>query len=140
MSSAMLSGVTTEPLSREFDQFFREHYQMVYRTAFGVTGSPEDAEDALQTIFLRLIRREFSPALVKNPKAYLYRAVVNLSLKTIRLRRRHVLTDDAERFEAVEHTADSDSLEEIHKRLYAAIAELEAEAAQILILRYVHKV
>jgi RNA polymerase sigma-70 factor (ECF subfamily) len=75
---------------------------------------------------------------VKNPKAYLYRAAVNLSLNTIRLRQRHVLTDDAERFEAVGHVAESESAEDLHRRLYAAIAELDPEAAQILILRYVH--
>jgi RNA polymerase sigma-70 factor (ECF subfamily) len=134
----MLSAVSTGPLTEEFDQIFREHYQLVYRTAYGVTGSPEDAEDVLQTIFLRLIRREFPPSLVKNPKAYLYRAAVNLSLNTIRLRQRHVLTDDAERFEAVGHVAESESAEDLHRRLYAAIAELDPEAAQILILRYVH--
>ena len=138
MSSAMLSVVTTEPSTEEFDRIFRENYQLVYRTAYGVTGSPEDAEDVLQTIFLRLVRRELSPALLKNPEAYLYRAAVNLSLNTIRLRQRQVLTDDFERFEAVGHSIEAESAEELHKRLYAAISELEPEAAQILILRYVH--
>jgi RNA polymerase sigma-70 factor (ECF subfamily) len=133
-----MSSVTSGPVGQEFDQIFREHYQLVYRTAYGVTGSPEDAEDILQTIFLRLLRREFPPDLKKNPKAYLYRAAVNLSLNTLRLRRRHVLTDDAERFEAAAQTPESNSAEELHKRLYAAIAELDPEAAQILILRYVH--
>jgi RNA polymerase sigma-70 factor, ECF subfamily len=138
MSSAMLSVVTTEQTSEEFDQIFRENYQLVYRTAYGVTGSSEDAEDVLQTIFLRLVRRDLPPALLRNPKAYLYRAAVNLSLNTIRLRHRQVLTDDFERFEAVGQSAEAESAEDLHKRLYAAIAELDPEAAQILILRYVH--
>ena len=54
------------------------------------------------------------------------------------MRRRHVLTDDAERFEAVAPAGESNSAEELHRRLYEAIAELDPEAAQILILRYVH--
>jgi RNA polymerase sigma factor (sigma-70 family) len=34
--------------------------------------------------------------------------------------------------------AERESAEDLHKRLYAAIAELEPEAAQTVILRYVH--
>jgi RNA polymerase sigma-70 factor (ECF subfamily) len=85
MSTATLSGVISEPLPpEELDRIFREHYQLVYRTAYGVTGRAEDAEDVLQTLFLRLLRRGLPLDLMKNPKAYLYRAAVNLSLNTIR--------------------------------------------------------
>lgn len=59
--------------AREFEGLFREHYQLVYRTAYGVTGRAEDAEDVLQTVFLKLLRRGHSPDLYKNTKGYLYR-------------------------------------------------------------------
>lgn len=127
-----LSDVISKPVSPEFDQLFREHYQLVYRTAYGVTGNAEDAEDVLQTIFLRLLRREFPHDLKTNPKGYLYRAAVNVSLNTIRMRRRHVLTGDAERFETVQNTGESESLEDLHRRLYEAIAELDPEGGQKL--------
>ena len=68
---------------------------------------------------------------------YLYRAAVNLSLNTIRSRRRHVQVDDAARFETLV-SSESEEAEELQKRLYEAIAELAPEAAQILVLRYVH--
>jgi RNA polymerase sigma-70 factor (ECF subfamily) len=125
-------------LTEELDQIFRDHHQLIYRTAYGVTGSPEDAQDVLQTIFLRLLRSELHPGLRENPKAYLYRAAVNLSLNTVRQRKRRVATDVEEHLEEVAPVAESDSLEELHRRLYEAIAQLEPEAAQILILRYVH--
>jgi RNA polymerase sigma factor (sigma-70 family) len=96
----MLTGLTSGPLAKEIDQIFREYYSLVFRTAYGVTGSPEDAEDVVQTIFLRMLRSEFPPECMRSPKAYLYRAAVNLSLNTVRQRARHVLTNDAERFEA----------------------------------------
>ena len=67
MSTETVSGVTSRPLAQDFEQIFREHYQLVYRTACRVTGSPEDAEDVLQTIFLRLLRREVPPDLQNNP-------------------------------------------------------------------------
>jgi len=137
MLTAALPNVIGGPLTEELDLLFREHYRLVYRTAYGVTGSMEDAEDVLQTIFLRLLRREFPPDLKRNPKAYLYRAAVNVSLNVVRMRRRHVNAGDAERFESSPN-AESQSLEELHARLYDAIAKLDADAAQMLILRYVH--
>lgn len=138
MSTITMSDVTRAPLTEELDRIFREHHLLVYRTAYCVTGSREDAQDIAQTIFLRLLRREFPPDLKRNPKAYLYRAAVNLSLNTIRSRRRHVQVNDVESFEKVATSSESDAAEELHKRLYAAIAELDPEAGQILILRYVH--
>jgi RNA polymerase sigma-70 factor (ECF subfamily) len=124
-------------VTQEFEDLFNEHAQLVYRTAYGVTGSHEDAEDVLQTIFVRLMRREFSPDLVRNPRAYLYRAAVNLSLDTLKTRRRHVLVDAAELPEIPVPAAEPVG-DDHHRRLYRAIAELKPEAAQILILRYVH--
>src|SRR6185369_15196154 len=119
-SDVALTDVTAGSLSHEFDQIFREYYQFVYRTAYGITGSSEDAEDVLQTIFLRLLRREFPPDLKRNPKAYLYRAAVNVSLNVVRLRQRHVLTGDAESFETPTDSGEADSLERLHKLLYEA--------------------
>jgi len=138
MSTVKLSAVSKVPLTEQLDHIFRVHHQLVYRTAYGVTGNREDAQDVVQTIFLRLLRRECPPDLQRNPKAYLYRAAVNLSLNTIRLRRRQPHVSDAERFEQLADSAASDSAEELHMRLYEAIAELDPEAAHTLILRYVH--
>jgi len=138
MSTVTLPGVTKRPLAQEFERIFREHHELVYRTAYGVTGRAEDAEDVLQTIFLRLLGREFPPDLEKNPRAYLYRAAVNVSLNTIKQRQRHVLTNEAERFESATSSTDSTVLEEQHDHLYQAIARLDSDDAQIVILRYLH--
>jgi hypothetical protein len=69
MSAISASEVTNDELTHEFEQIFREHSQLVYRTAYGATGNAEDAEDVLQTIFLRLLRNELPPNLKNNPKA-----------------------------------------------------------------------
>jgi RNA polymerase sigma-70 factor, ECF subfamily len=138
MSAVTLSDVTTGALAQDLDRIFRDHYQLVYRTAYGVTGSAEDAEDILQTIFVRLLQRESLPDLERNPRAYLYRAAVNLSLNVVRLRKRTVPVQDPEHFEAPAETNESDVLEELHRRLYRAIAELDPESSQMVVLRYVH--
>jgi RNA polymerase sigma-70 factor (ECF subfamily) len=136
MSTVTLSGVTRTPLTEELDQIFREHHPLVFRTAYGVTGSREDAQDVLQTLFLRLLRKELPPDFRKNPKAYLYRAAVNTSLNIIRERKRRERRDATASLET--HPDGATFGEDLHARLYEAIAELEPEAAHTLVLRYVH--
>jgi RNA polymerase sigma factor (sigma-70 family) len=136
-----VSDVMTEPpevLQQEFEALFQEHYVMAYRTAYGVIGNPQDAEDVAQTIFLRLLKRKLPPELIQNPRAYFYRAAVNASLNAIQQKKRHVLTDDTDGLEAPPSESDSESAEDVHRRLYEAVAELTPESAHILILRYVH--
>jgi RNA polymerase sigma factor (sigma-70 family) len=91
---------------QEFGRLFEEYYDLVYRTAYSITRTPEDAEDAVQTIFLRLLRREAPPDLTKNPKGYFYRAAVNASLRTVRTRNRQVLSGDSERLAASPESTD----------------------------------
>jgi RNA polymerase sigma factor (sigma-70 family) len=135
MRIAMAPDLGEIVLPEGFDALFQEHARFVYRTAYGVTGSHEDAEDVLQTVFMRLLRLPRDVAV--DAKAYLYRAAVNASLDTIRSRRRQVLVDDAE-LQALPAPVADDADDERHRRLYRAIAALKPEAAQILILRYVH--
>jgi RNA polymerase sigma-70 factor (ECF subfamily) len=127
-----------EGLSQEFDELFREHFQFVYCTAYTVTGSRQDAEDVVQTIFLRLIRRDVPPSLRDGPKAYLYRAAVNESLNIIRSRKRHELTDDMERLEALSPPAADNPDDELQRSVVEAMAQLNPLAVEILILRYEH--
>jgi len=126
----------SEPLAQEFEALFRAHYQMVYRTAYRVTGSTEDAEDVLQTLFLRILHRG-SPDLEKNPNGYLYRAAVNLSLNVVKSRRRHVLTDDLDSLESPA-AATPKAEDEMSRRLSRALSKLSPRAVELLVLRYEH--
>src|SRR5262245_10193810 len=92
---ATARDVTAAPLPDEFECMFHEHSEFVFRTACRVTGSEQDAEDVLQTLFLRLLTNPVPKE--GDPKGYLYRAAVNLSLNIVRQRKRVVLTDDADR-------------------------------------------
>lgn len=40
------------------EELFRAHHEQIFRAAYRITNSATDAEDVLQTIFLRLVRRE----------------------------------------------------------------------------------
>src|SRR5947209_19969597 len=73
-----------DALERAFDA----HHAMVFRAAYRVTGNAADAEDVLQTVFLRLAGGDAAgpdPTLesLDNMAAYLRRAAINASLNLL---------------------------------------------------------
>jgi RNA polymerase sigma-70 factor (ECF subfamily) len=135
MSTAAVFNVAKEPLAEEFDELFREHYALIFNTAYSVTGKPEDAEDVVQTIFMRLYRTGIPPNFQSNPKGYLYRAAVNGALNSVRSRRRHVLAADLEPLATNPGPVREPAIQE---RLVHAIAQLNPGTVEMLILRYEH--
>ena len=47
------------PIPGELERAFQDHSSLVFRTAYRVTGNAADAEDVLQTVFLRPARLYF---------------------------------------------------------------------------------
>jgi len=138
MSILVAGHINGNPSAQEFEEFFLLHYPMAYRTAYSVTGREEDAEDIVQTVFLKLLRRDSPMNLGNNPSGYIYRAALNQALDTLRRRKRHVLIDDNKYFETHGKAARPGEEEDLDGRLWKAVAELEPAHAEILILRYVH--
>jgi len=135
MSTVTFRSFRSEMLTKEFEDLFLEHYQMIFRTAYSITGSMQDAEDVLQGLFLKLLQLDYPSALKRNPKGYLYRASVNLSLNIVNARKRRDETEDVDSLAAPE---PSDYGNERQRRLLDAVAQLPARAVEILILRYEH--
>jgi RNA polymerase sigma factor (sigma-70 family) len=136
--SARTLDVTQKPLEQGFEQLFHEHHPLVYRTAYSVTGSREDAEDVAQTIFLKVYKRGGWSRLKENPKAYLYRAAVNEALSVIRSRRRQILTDDPNELDRAVEPAASAVGDTLQQQFREALAGLGPSAVEIVILRYEH--
>jgi RNA polymerase sigma factor (sigma-70 family) len=138
MSRATVRSASGAALTQDFEEIFREHSKLVYSTAYSITGSRQDAEDVLQTIFVRLLQRDLPVEFHKNLKGYLYRAAVNVSLATIRSRSRQKIADGVEDLEDTAHGSVSSPDDEAKRRLTQAIAALNPRAVEILILRYEH--
>ena len=124
--------------TEELERVYREHAPLIYRTAWGVLGTREDAEDVLQAVFLSLLRRESLPDLRQNPRAYLYRAAVTASLDVLKAKRRRPTLVDNARLENAAADAGTPFDEDLYERLCAAIAQLPADASSVVILRYMH--
>ena len=142
MSPVAAFKLVREPGADEVEDIFEEHYRLVYRTAYSVTGNSQEAEDVLQTVFLQLLRRGVPPGLRKNPNAYLYRAAVNQALNAVRSRRRRAEVFDPATLERALDVPVDDSAndaEKIQKRLAEALARLSQRAVEMVILRYEQK-
>src|SRR5688572_1390499 len=122
----------------EIERMFQEHYELVYRTAYSILKNAADAEDVLQTVFVRLVRRDATPDLGGNVKGYFYRAAVNVSLDLVRSKRRYELVADPERFDVPVDLSESQRAERSHRRLTDALMRLNAETVHLLLLRYAH--
>ena len=138
-----MSGEVVENQST-LEILFRQHSDRVFRTAHRVTGSPADAEDVLQTVFLRLARGSEAPNVHENPEGYFARAAINASLDLLRSRKRSraVPFDDVETGAAVAAFASPRNPEarhedrELRNLIRAAVSRLGANAAQMFTLRY----
>jgi RNA polymerase sigma-70 factor, ECF subfamily len=136
MSTVRAFKVISDPLAQELEELFREHSRLVYRTAYSVTGRSQDAEDIVQNLFLNLLRKGCPPGLRSNPKAYLYRSAVNLSLNAVKSRRRHADASEIEDSGVVRDTTEQNH--DTQKQLIHAMAQLHPSAVEMLILRYEH--
>jgi len=124
----------------ELAGLFQDHHKAIFRIAYRITGSRSDAEDVLQTIFLRLTpnRRDLSP----NPEGYLNRAAVNASLDLLRSRTRansvslDVIDFNQNSKLSVASPEDDFADVELRELIRQAVAKLEGRAATAFALRY----
>jgi RNA polymerase sigma-70 factor (ECF subfamily) len=124
----------------ELERLFAEHHDLVFRTAYRITGNLMDAEDVLQTLFLRLIRRE-TAVQMEGARSYLHRAAVNAALDIVRRRSRirSVSLDDDDAGRIQNPRPDPSAIcsnSDLHAWLRSRIAELNPRAAEIFVLRY----
>lgn len=122
------------------EALFAEHQSRVFRAAYRITGNATDAEDVLQTVFLRLLRRDDPPDLARGAAGYLHRAAVNAALDLLRARKRARAVD----LEAAAELAETEASgpegrsrgNELARWLRAAVSRLSPRAAEIFTLRY----
>jgi RNA polymerase sigma-70 factor, ECF subfamily len=118
---------------------FTQHHDRVFRVARRITGNASDAEDVLQTVFLRIVRRDDPPLRSDDAANYLHRAATNASLDLLRRRKaaKSEPIENDERFH--DHQPSPEAAHEgaeIRDRVRAALAELTPRAAEIFVMRY----
>ena len=115
---------------QELDSIFDAHHGLVFRTAYRITGNAADAEDVLQTVFLRLLRR--GSVDMASPESYLRRAAINVALDLVRSGRHR--TDIP--LEDVPGLSAEQEPRELRLSLVRALARLSPREAEIFALRF----
>ena len=125
--------MTSAPVIAGFAGLYERHYEAVFRAALRVTGRPADAEDVLQTVFVRLLSGTEHDEAARRPAAYFRRAAVNAAVDLLRRRATHaeMAYDDQAPHAAVEPALL------LKEQLRRAIATLDGEDATLFLLRYV---
>jgi RNA polymerase sigma-70 factor, ECF subfamily len=120
---------STAPLPG-FGALYERHFETVFRAALRVIGNAADAEDVLQTVFLRVLTRGDDADTL--PAAYFKRAAVNAAVDVLR-RREH-------RAESAYDDVSQPAVEPpglLKERLRRAIATLDSDDASLFLLRHV---
>jgi RNA polymerase sigma-70 factor (ECF subfamily) len=137
------AAAPAEPPARpgDLEGTFRRHSRQVISAAYRITGNMQDAEDVLQNVFLRLMKRSAGHELDDELGPYLRRAAVNAALDVVRSRR----AARARSIEEVEATlaevgeadpARQHGSSEIREQVRSALAGESPRAAEIFALRY----
>ena len=127
-----ISMPSTAPVAG-FAELYERHSEAVFRAALRVTGNPADAEDVLQTVFLRVMAQGGVAADVALPAAYFRRAAVNAAVDV--LRRRELRAESAYDAQAPHAAVQPQGL--LKERLRRALAILDPEDASLFLLRHV---
>ena len=104
-------AATSGPLHREFERFVRNASPDLLRSAYVLVGNHSDAEDLLQAVLLRTLKRW--QVIEGQPAAYAFAVLVNLSRDRQRNRRRRPVTASPDR--APEPTA-TDEIDRLLER------------------------
>jgi RNA polymerase sigma-70 factor (ECF subfamily) len=142
----------TPPAQRAlgFRELYDRHSGEVYVAALRVTGNPADAEDVLQSVFLRVFDGKIKLDATWAPAAYLRRAAVNASIDLLRRKKSRPETELDERRDsagagAAIRGASAPSLRLagsqegtllLKERLLAALTRLSPKNAELFVLRY----
>jgi RNA polymerase sigma-70 factor (ECF subfamily) len=123
---------STTPMAG-FAELYERHYEAVFRAALRITGNPADAEDVLQTVFVRVLGRGGEAEDVSLPGAYFRRAAVNAAVDV--LRRREMRAESGYDNDAPHAAVQPPLL--LKERLRRALAILDRDDASLFLLRHV---
>jgi len=127
-----LIEMSSTPAVAGLAALYAQHYEAVFRAALRVTGRAADAEDVLQTVFLRVLAQGDDGEAARRPAAYFRRAAVNASVDLLRRRATH---GETVYDEAADVGVEPPVL--LKEQLRRAVATLPNDDATLFLLRFV---
>lgn len=141
-ASLAMGEQTTPPIDApQFRELYEEFSEAVYYTALRVTGNAADAEDVLQTVFVKLL--DGGPALdaTRSPGAYLRRAAANAAIDLLRRKKTRRESDVGDvREPELDYIGPARDPHEddfvLKERLRQALTRIPPENAEMFVLCY----
>lgn len=85
-----MAHTSNRPVDRaSLELLILENENRLYRTALAILGHPQEAEDAVQDVFVRYLEK--APAKLESPTAWLMRVLINGCKSRLRLQWRQVI-------------------------------------------------
>lgn len=125
-----------QPGRAQLAEVFQQQKDRVFRAAYRITGNSSDAEDVLQTVFLRLAGQE-SLGEIANLPAYLHRSAVNAALDVLRRRTETASLETEPGQPDLKLVRRTDRDLELRDWLRQALAKLNPHWAEMFVLRFV---
>ena len=136
----MIRRVRADELD-SFEAFFYRHRGLIYRTAYGLTGDVQVAEEILLDTFVRAYRHRASLRTDVSPVPWLHRVALNLCYSRLGRRRLRVepINEAAAQLrdgglEPAEHV----EREELRQRIRTSVAALPPKHQIVVVLYYLH--
>jgi RNA polymerase sigma-70 factor (ECF subfamily) len=142
MDADLLRRVQADDLDA-FEEFFARYRSSIYRTAYGLTGDRQAAEEVLQDTFARAYQRRHTLHADVSPLPWLHRVSLNLCYS--RLSRRRLTTNpidettEASRADDGPLPADRAEQEELRLIVRDGIAALPEKHRSVVVLYYLQR-
>jgi len=124
---AILSDSVTDARTQDelLEDLVRQHSRLVYRITYAALRSHQDAEDATQETFLRVLRYSSKLSKVENPKTWLARIAwrVALDRSRQRSRKRQIEIEDTDQSSEEARSTNAPADEAMHGSQIGALLE-----------------
>jgi RNA polymerase sigma factor (sigma-70 family) len=126
-----------------FETFFYQHRTLIYRTAYGLTGDRNVAEEILQDTFARAYRHRNALLLDVSPLPWLHRVALNLCYSRLNRRqlRSEPIGDEATRVlrDGAAEPAETAERRELRQIVREGIAALPEKHQSVVVLYYLQR-
>ncbi len=120
-----------------FDSLFRLYYEQLYRFALRFVRDPQESENLVQDVFVKLWVQRSELSITQNAKAYLYTSVKNQALNYIKRESKSSSFDnEISRFKEQSESPEEDYIkDEQYIAIHKAIEELPNKCKQIYLMK-----
>lgn len=89
----LLESVSSRNCERSYKELYTAMYDQLYKFAFAVLKSSQDAEEVVSDLFINLWIKRENFKLLERPKLYLFVGVKNIALNKLKANKRNKLPD-----------------------------------------------